>query len=72
MPETTIKFWGFPGGSAGKESTCNARDLSWIPGSRRSPGERIGYPSQYACLENSMEEEAGMLQSMGLQRVRQD
>ena len=72
MPETTIKFWGFPGGSAGKESTCNARDLSWIPGSRRSLGEGIGYPSQYACPENSMEEEAGMLQSMGLQRVRQD
>ena len=30
---------GFPGGSVGKESTCNAGDLSSIPGLRRSPGE---------------------------------
>ena len=35
---------GFPGSSAGKESTCNAGDLSLIPGSGRSPGEGIGYP----------------------------
>ena len=24
-----ILFWGFPGGSAGKESTCNVGDLGW-------------------------------------------
>ena len=30
---------GFPGGSAGKESACNAGDLGWIPGLGRSPGE---------------------------------
>ena len=30
---------GFPGGSDGKESTCNAGDLSSIPGLERSPGE---------------------------------
>ena len=35
---------GFPGGSAGKESACNARDLSSVPGLGRSPGERKGYP----------------------------
>ena len=29
----------FPGGSAGKESTCNLGDLGSIPGLRRSPGE---------------------------------
>ena len=29
---------GFPGGSAGKESTCNVVDLGWIPGLARSPG----------------------------------
>ena len=28
----TPVFLGFPGGSAGKESTCNARDLGSIPG----------------------------------------
>ena len=35
---------GFPGSSAGKESTCSAGDPSSIPGSGRSPGEGIGYP----------------------------
>ena len=38
----------FPGSSVGKESTCNAGDLSSIPGSGRSPGEGIGYPLQYS------------------------
>ena len=39
---------GFPGGSAGKESACNAGDPDSIPGSGRSPGEGIGYPLQYS------------------------
>jgi len=30
---------GFPGGSAGKESTCNEGDLGLIPVLGRSPGE---------------------------------
>ena len=46
---------GFPGGSAGKESACSARDLGLILGLGRSPGERKGYPLQYSGLENSME-----------------
>ena len=37
---------GFPGGSVGKESTCNAGDPGLIPGLERSPGEEIGYPLQ--------------------------
>ena len=48
-----IPWWGFPGGSDGKESACNVGDLSLIPGSGRSPGEGNGYPFQYSCLENS-------------------
>ena len=40
---------GFPGGSAGKESTCNAGDLASIPGLGRSPGEGKGNPFQYSC-----------------------
>ena len=43
------------GGSAGKESTCNAGDLGSIPGLGRSPGEGTGYPLQYSGLENSMD-----------------
>ena len=39
---------GFPGSSAGKESTCNAEDPSSIPGLGRSPGEGITYPLQYS------------------------
>ena len=39
---------GFPGSSAGKESTCNAADPRLILGSGRSPGEGIGYPLQYS------------------------
>ena len=38
----------FPGGSAGKESACNAGDPSLIPGLGRSAGEGIGYPLQYS------------------------
>ena len=40
---------GFPDSSVGKESACKAGDPGSIPGSGRSPGEGIGYPSQYSC-----------------------
>ena len=39
---------GFPGISAGKESTCNAGNPGLIPGLGRSTGEGIGYPIQYS------------------------
>ena len=45
----------FPGGSAGKESACNAGDLGLIPGLGRSPGEEKGYLLQYSGLENSID-----------------
>ena len=45
----------FPGGSAGKESACNAGDLGLIAGLGRSPGEGNSCPLQYSGLENSME-----------------
>ena len=48
------KYRGFPGGSVGKESICNAGDLGSISGSRRSPGEGNDYPLQYSSLEKSM------------------
>ena len=44
-------MWGFPRGSDGKESACNAGDPGSIPGSGRSPGEGDGGPLQYSCLE---------------------
>ena len=48
-------FLGFPCDSAGKESACNAGDLSLIPGLGGSPGEGKGYPLQYSGLENSVD-----------------
>ena len=46
---------GFPGGSDGKESACNAGDTGSIPGSGRSPEEGNGNPLQCSSLENPME-----------------
>ena len=40
------------------------------PGLGRSPREGNGYPLQYSCLENPMEEETGGLQFMESQRIR--
>ena len=45
----------FPGGSDGKASAYNARDLGLIPGLGRSPGEGNGTSLQYSCLENFMD-----------------
>ena len=49
----TAMLWGFPDSSVGKVSTCNAGDLSLIPGLGRSLGEGKGSPLQYSGLENS-------------------
>ena len=48
----------FPGGSDGKESTCNVGDPGSTPGLGRSLGEVNGNPLQYSCLENSMDKGA--------------
>ena len=53
-----VKAVGFPVGSDGKESACNAGNLGLIPGSGRSLGGGNGNPLQYSCLENSMDREA--------------
>ena len=46
---------GFPGGSDGKASVCNAGDLGLIPGSERCPGGGNGSPLQYSCLGKPMD-----------------
>ena len=51
MEDLDIRY-GFPGGSDGKESACNAGDLGSISGLGRSPGGEHGSPHQYSCLEN--------------------
>ena len=49
---------GFPGGSDSKESACNVRDLSSIPGLGRYPGRGHDNPLQYSCLESLMDRAA--------------
>ena len=49
---------GFPGSSAGKESTCNAGDLGLILELGRSPGRGHGNPLQYSYLENPIDRAA--------------
>ena len=59
---------GCPGGSDGKESTCNAGNLGSIPGLGRSLGGGHSNPLQYSFLEKPWRSPGG-LQSMGSQRV---
>ena len=41
-----LSIWGFPDGSDGEESACNAEDVGLIPGLGRSPGKGNGHPRQ--------------------------
>ena len=50
----------------------DVKDADLIPGSGRSLVGGHGNSLQYSCLENSTERGAGMLLSIGLQRVRND
>ena len=47
-----IQYYGFPGSSDRKESTCNAGDLASIPGLGRCPEGGYSNLLQYTCLEN--------------------
>ena len=40
---------------SGKESTCQCRRCTLIPGSERFPREGNGNPPQYPCLGNPMD-----------------
>ena len=53
-----VKSMGFPDGSNGKESACNAEDPDLIPGLGRPPGEGNVNSLQYSCLENSTDKGA--------------
>ena len=61
---------GFPGGSDGKESACNAEDLGSSPGLGRSPGEGSGTPLQYYCLENPVDRGAWQATVYGVAKSR--
>ena len=72
MMNHVLRILGFPNGSAGKESTCNAGDAGLIPGLNRSPGGGYGNPLQYSCLENSMDRGDWLATVQEVVRVRQD
>ena len=57
LTSASVIIRGFPGGSDGKESACNARDLCSLPGLGRSRREGNGNPLQYSCLENPRDRE---------------
>ena len=63
---------GFPGGSDGKESACNAGDLGSVPGLGRSPGEGHGNLHQYSCLENFMDRGAWWATVYGVSKKKLD
>ena len=62
--------YGFPGGSDGEESVCDAGAAGLIPGSGRSPGEGNGYPLQYSFLENPMDRGAWQATVHGVAKSR--
>ena len=61
---------GFPGGSNGKESACNAEDLGSIPESGRSPRGGNDNPLQYPCLENLIDRGAWWTAVQGVPKGR--
>ena len=63
---------GFPGGSVGKESTCNAGDAGLILGWEDPLEEGMATHSSILAWRIPWTEEPGRLQSMGSQRARHD
>ena len=63
---------GFPGGSEGKESACNAGDPGSIPRSGSTPEKEMATYSSTLAWKIPCMEKPGRLQSTGSQKVRQD
>ena len=63
---------GFPGGSDGKESGCNAGDLGSILQLVRSPEGGHGNPLQYSCLENPHGQRSQASYSHGIAKSQTD
>ena len=61
---------GFPGGSDGKDSSCNVGDPGLIPGWEDPLKE--GMATHSSILPGESHGQRGLVGSMGLQRVRHD
>ena len=51
-------------------SACRARDMGWIPGLGRFPGEGNGNPLQYSCLAYTMDRRAWRATVHGITQSR--
>ena len=60
---------GLPRWLSGKESTVNAGDEGWIPGSGKSTGGGNSNPLQYSCLENLRDKGAWWATVYGVTKV---
>ena len=73
---TDCPYWNLllssNGGSDGKESSCNAGDLGWAPGWEDPLRKGMATHSSILAWRIPWTEEPGGLQSMRLQRVRQE
>ena len=65
-------YTGFPGGSDGKESTCNAE--TQVPSLGQEDPLEKGMPAHSSILawKTPMDREPGRLKSMGLHRIGHD
>ena len=63
---------GFPRGSDGQESACNAGDLGLIPGLEDALEKEMATHSSILAWKIPWTEEPGRLQSMGSQRFGHD
>ena len=72
--EVKISWEGFPGGSDGKESACNAKDPDSIPGLKTSPKDGNGSWQQFSCPDNPVNRGAWKATILGYspQRVGHD
>ena len=62
-----------PGGTSGKEPSCQCRKQMWVISlGQKTAGEGNDSPLQYSCLENSMERRAWQATVHGVTRVGHD
>ena len=68
---TSQLFHTFLDNSAGKESTCNARDPSLVSGSGSSPGKRMSYPllCSWAYLVAKMVKKSPAMQKTWVEKI---
>ena len=69
---TLTDFLGFPSGSVGKESSCNAETCVWSLGWEDPLEKGVATHSSVLAWRIPWAEEPGVLRSMGSQRVGHD